>query len=96
MYAVVRYDGSTLSRTSPTALLSWVDEGVTRATEYRYAVTFATYRGAAKCAAMQGGLARRVSWIGTVVRPCSGRGLGPWVDSFGLCSLVDSQSVGGS
>jgi len=87
MYTVVRCDGSVLSRTSPDALLSWVDEGVTRATDFRYAIIFSTYRGALKCAGMQGGEVRRASGQSTPVGVS--RGLGPWVDrgcDLGLAS----------
>jgi hypothetical protein len=85
-YIVVNCDGpaghsgpaaprSVLSRVSPDALLSWVDLGVSRATDYRYAVLFEKCSGALKCAGMQGGEVRRVSgqggspyWVADVAR----------------------------
>ena len=54
-YIVVRRDELVLSRTEDRALLSWIDIGVSRATDYRYAITFETHEGALKCAGMQGG-----------------------------------------
>lgn len=57
MYIVVRNDEDVLSRPTPNGELVWLSLGVTRATEYRYAVTFETARGAGKCAYMYGGLA---------------------------------------
>ncbi len=71
-YIVVRNDGPTghsgpeaprsvLSRVSPDALLSWVDIGVSRATDYRYAVLFETCSGALKCAGIYGGEAHVVN-----------------------------------
>lgn len=56
-YIVVKHEESVLSRVSPNATLSWIDIGVSRCTEYRYAVTFETFRGADGCARMQGGKA---------------------------------------
>lgn len=56
MYIVVRND-AVLSRTSKDALLSWLDAGVSHATDFRYAITFDTFSGAHKCAGMQGGTA---------------------------------------
>ncbi len=74
-YIVVKANESVLSRVSPDALLSWIDLGVSRATDYRYAVLFETCPGALKCAGMQGGEVRRVSgpggcphWVTDVVR----------------------------
>ncbi len=61
-YIVVRKnDESVLSRASPDALLTWLDVGVSRATDFRYAITFETFAGAARCASMQGGEVRRAS-----------------------------------
>jgi hypothetical protein len=54
-YIVVKNENAVLSRVSPNALLSWVDIGVSRATDYRYAITFETWNGAWKCSRMQGG-----------------------------------------
>jgi hypothetical protein len=59
-YIVVKNDESVLSRVSPDALLSWIDLGVSRATEYRYAVLFETCSGALKCAGMQGGSVHQI------------------------------------
>ena len=63
-YVVVNREQSVLSRVSPDALLSWVDVGVSRATDFRYAITFETLYGATMCAGMQGGEAKRVSDLG--------------------------------
>lgn len=57
-YIVVNHEQSVLSRASPNALLSWIDLGVSRATDYRYAIIFETFSGADKCAKMQGGEVR--------------------------------------
>lgn len=59
-YIVVNRENAVLSRVSSDALLSWIDIGVSRATDYRYAITFDTYSGALKCAGMQGGAA---TWV---------------------------------
>jgi hypothetical protein len=104
-YIVVRNDGPTghsgpeaprsvLSRVSPDALLSWVDLGVSRATDYRYAITFETLYGALRCAEMQGGEVRRVSgpggcphWVTDVGR---GDGAACGVgDGGNACGLVE-------
>ena len=53
-YIVVNRE-AVLSRASPDAVLTWIDLGVSRATDYRYAITFDTFQGASKCARMQGG-----------------------------------------
>ncbi len=96
-YIVVRNDGPTghsgpeaprsvLSRVSPSALLSWVDIGVSRATEYRYAVVFETHYGALRCAEMQGGCPH---WVTDVGRG-DGAG-GGVVPSGGACGLVEVE-----
>ena len=54
-YVVVNRENAVLSRASPDALLSWIDAGVARATDYRYAVLFETSSGARKCAGIYGG-----------------------------------------
>ena len=95
-YIVVKNEQSVLSRVSPNALLSWIDAGVSRATEYRYAVLFETCSGALKCAGMQGGEVRRVSgpggcpvWVADVARgDGAARGVVP---SGGDCGLVEVE-----
>lgn len=62
-YVVVNREGSVLSRASPDALLSWIDLGVSRATDFRYAVLFETSSGAFKCAGIYDG---RVMWVAAV------------------------------
>ncbi len=89
MYIVVNRDNSVLSRTSPDALLTWIDAGVTVGTDYRYAVMFETYAGALKCAGMQGGAVRRREESEALGAPPSrGRGLGPWVGGDCLYGVV--------
>lgn len=63
-YVVVNREDSVLSRESPDALLSWIDAGVSRATDYRYAITFETNAGAVKCAGIYGGVAVPTSAVG--------------------------------
>ena len=58
-YIVVNRE-AVLSRASPDAVLTWIDLGVSRATDYRYAITFETEAGARMCARMQGGSAHRI------------------------------------
>lgn len=53
-YAVIRNDESVLSQTRPGAPCTWLDYGVTLATDWRYAVLFDTRRGAEKSAFMNG------------------------------------------
>ncbi len=91
MYVVVNRDNSVLSRASPDALLTWIDAGVSVGTDYRYAITFETYAGAAKCAAMQGGIPRPLGEGANEVRgapPSRGRDLGPWVGGDCLYGVV--------
>ncbi len=92
-YIIVRnHDQSVLSRTSPDALLTWIDAGVSVGTDYRYAVTFETYAGAEKCAAMQGGIPVRREAdrpiCGRSTLPGVRRGLGPWVGGDCLYGVV--------
>ncbi len=54
-YIVTNRDERVLSRETPYALLSWLESGVSRCTDYRYAIVFETFHGASKCARMQGG-----------------------------------------
>ncbi len=96
-YIVVRNDGPTghsgpeaprsvLSRVSPDALLSWIDLGVSRATDYRYAITFETLYGASKCADMQGGRAAHTTDVGRGDDTARGVGAGG-----NACGLVEVE-----
>ncbi len=92
-YVVVNRENALLSRVSPDALLSWVDVGVSRATDFRYAITFETLAGACKCAQMQGGEAKRVSDLGGIATRIAGlagsvgasRGVGDCRDAGVAC-----------
>ena len=91
-YIVVRNE-SVLSRESPNALLSWIDLGVSRATEYRYAVLFETCSGALKCAGMQGGNVHRIGdWDSEPPYVDGFDYADRWVDCGGVdCGLVEVE-----
>ncbi len=59
-YIVINANERLLSRETPYGLLSWLEGGVSRATDYRYAIVFETFQGASKCATMYGGLPYRI------------------------------------
>lgn len=82
-YVVVNRENALLSRVSPDALLSWVDVGVSRATDFRYAVTFETLYGATMCAGMQGGEAVHTSDLARSVG--ASRGVGDCGDAGVAC-----------
>ena len=82
-YVVVNREGSVLSHASPDALLSWIDAGVARATDFRYAITFETLYGATMCAGMQGGSATRIADLAGSVG--ASRGVGDCGDAGVAC-----------
>ncbi len=61
-YIVINANERVLSRETPYSLLSWLEGGVSAATDYRYAVVFETFQGASKCATMYDGLAYRIEF----------------------------------
>ena len=93
-YIVVRNEQSVLSRVSPDALLSWLGGGVSKATDYRYAITFETFSGADKCARMQGGTAHRIGDWDTGVACMAGLdGLGSRLGtSWALSGVVEVEA----